>query len=81
MGGVFCPNCNSNVLLEQDGRSCSNCKAILVDARKTVDPPREPRPPVRPRHKRPSGADRRRAALRAREERPPLLPPDTPAAA
>lgn len=30
MGGVYCPRCLTQVTLEQDGRSCSNCGRILV---------------------------------------------------
>ena len=30
MPGVYCTRCQSRVILEQDGVSCSNCKAILV---------------------------------------------------
>ncbi len=30
MAGVYCPRCETNVLLEQDGRSCSNCGTKLV---------------------------------------------------
>jgi hypothetical protein len=36
MSGVYCQRCQTKVLLEQDGRSCSNCGAVLVG------------PPVRP---------------------------------
>jgi hypothetical protein len=27
---IFCAACNTGVILEQDGRRCSNCKAVLV---------------------------------------------------
>lgn len=30
MAGVYCRRCQTNVLLEQDGRTCSNCGAVLV---------------------------------------------------
>ena len=30
MAGVYCKRCQTNVLLEQDGCSCSNCGAVLV---------------------------------------------------
>ena len=30
MGGVYCPRCQTKVLLEQDGKSCSNCGRVLV---------------------------------------------------
>lgn len=32
MAGVWCPRCQSRVILEQDGRSCSNCGRTLVIA-------------------------------------------------
>ena len=30
MPGVYCERCGTNVILEQDGKSCSNCGAVLV---------------------------------------------------
>lgn len=30
MASVYCPRCETNVILEQDGRSCSNCGRELV---------------------------------------------------
>ncbi len=30
MAGVFCPRCRCTVMLEQDGKSCSNCGSVLV---------------------------------------------------
>ncbi len=30
MAGVFCPRCETQVMLEQDGKSCSNCGSVLV---------------------------------------------------
>jgi hypothetical protein len=46
MSGVYCERCQTNVLLEQDGRSCSNCGAVLVI--------RAPKPPPPPPRKRPA---------------------------
>jgi hypothetical protein len=39
MSGVYCDRCQTKVLLEQDGRSCSNCHAVLVI--------KAPKPPAR----------------------------------
>ena len=43
MAGVYCSRCQTTVLLEQDGRSCSNCGAVLV----APVPPPEPPPAAR----------------------------------
>ncbi len=40
MARIFCAACNTGVILEQDGRRCSNCKAVLVIA--------APKPPKKP---------------------------------
>lgn len=37
MPGVYCPRCQTRVILEQDGQSCSNCGRKLVIA--APDPP------------------------------------------
>ena len=37
MAGVYCPRCQTQVTLEQDGQSCSNCASKLVIA--APDPP------------------------------------------
>ena len=37
MPGVYCPRCKTNVTLEQDGESCSNCGRKLVIADPTPD--------------------------------------------
>ena len=39
MAGVYCDRCQTKVLLEQDGVSCSNCGAVLVTT--------APKPPLR----------------------------------
>lgn len=38
MAGVFCPNCRTTVILEPDGKSCSNCKAELIKPIKDIKP-------------------------------------------
>jgi len=45
MAGVYCARCQTKTLLEQDGRTCSNCGTTLVlsaptkPTPKTVDNP------------------------------------------
>ncbi len=34
MSGVYCDRCKTTVLLEQDGKSCSNCGSVLVTPKK-----------------------------------------------
>jgi hypothetical protein len=43
MSGVYCQRCQTNVILEQDGRSCSNCGKVLVIAAPTP-PKRKTKP-------------------------------------
>lgn len=49
MGGVYCPRCKTQVTLEQDGRSCSNCGRILVAPVPEDNPPPPPKPKARPK--------------------------------
>jgi hypothetical protein len=46
VAGVYCARCQCKVLLEQDGKSCSNCGAILVGP-----------PPVKPAARKPAATD------------------------
>jgi len=45
-GGVYCPNCQTKVILEQDGVSCSNCGAELVRPLNSPKPRAAPKPPT-----------------------------------
>ena len=50
MPGIYCARCHTNVKLEQDGRSCSNCGKVLVIPAPTPPNPRavsNPKPPAR----------------------------------
>lgn len=44
MGGVYCRHCQTQVTLEQDGTSCSNCGAGLVAPISDDSPPPKPPP-------------------------------------
>lgn len=45
MSGVHCERCQTTVLLEQDGRSCSNCGATLIGPVPLTQPtPPTPKP-------------------------------------
>ena len=50
MAGVYCHRCQTNVILEQDGRSCSNCGTVLVQPYS----PQPPEPEKTPAKKRPA---------------------------
>ena len=39
MAGVYCDRCKTQVILEQDGVSCSNCGAVLVTRAPAPKPP------------------------------------------
>ncbi len=41
MAGVFCDRCKTNVMLEQDGMSCSNCGAVLVRPARAAKKPKD----------------------------------------
>jgi len=61
--GVWCNRCKTQVLLEQDGQSCSNCGRKLVIRAPKPPPPRRappnPQPPaVSARKRRPSAANK-----------------------
>lgn len=43
MGGVYCPRCLTNVIIESDGHSCSNCGEVIV-----MPAPRRAQPEVPP---------------------------------
>ncbi len=45
MAGVYCDRCKTTVLLEQDGKSCSNCGSVLVT-------------PIKPTAKKPAAASK-----------------------
>ena len=51
MAGVYCGRCQTKVLLEQDGRSCSNCGNPIIG-------PPAPPPAKRPPRKRPARKSR-----------------------
>lgn len=45
MAGVYCPRCETKVILEQDGQSCSNCGRQLVIAAPVKEAPKaKPKP-------------------------------------
>jgi len=46
MAGVYCARCQTNVKLEQDGRSCSNCGAVLVPPPPTPQGPKPAKTPT-----------------------------------
>lgn len=33
MSGIFCPRCQTNIRIESDGKSCSNCGGTLIGAK------------------------------------------------
>lgn len=48
MAGVYCSNCKTGVLLEQDGQSCSNCGTQLTSPKLGAKPPQRRKAPPGP---------------------------------
>jgi len=53
MPGIYCNHCKTKVIVEQDGKSCSNCGGNLLTGKPKPRPERAPPGPPKDHQKKP----------------------------